>query len=601
MIHFADFIIMMEIFLFFLEPFIIDFTLSDDNQLSILELGLLQSSGTAGYNALYPETSIANHLLAFYKEKTGNNTTIINFTDSNMSGNYFSIQSTNAEQQLLLSKEATFGHSLSSHYAADLATCLILGSKVLSNSTNNILICIPPKLFHENLSELSRIEQANNHSSNIHISSAIPEWTAMCKNKAILAKHLTNNPLSPKTFTGQMGESREKLIEFLNETKASHYVLKPIDQSCGRGVVILEESTIESFFESIDNQVCGINFWQVNPKADYVLQVCHPSKMIVASNGARYRPTGRLVFAPYFENGTIKFDLLGSYWKLPEQSLDLNTGYSTDNLVSKISSRKVAGPISEKITADDLAIILEQFNQYFPPVVNQLFTYDAREKELAPNPIAPSLDDFIKALYSLVFEKMSYYDGTDKCRNNMIALLLAGLPIINNVDGYHFFSQVKFSSLLALWFNQNQDYFNYLLKNSLEDYQIKFFMNHLDMPLVTHMRVQRLSPTALEGFETGFSLTDIQSNWFKYAHIEAVQKYGLTIDEARFKSCITICNITKLIKKGSSKEEAISQACSLEKVSHLPMTYWGERPQQKNEHQSQINAVNFFTGQFSWD
>jgi hypothetical protein len=119
-----------------------------------------------------------------------------------------------------------------------------------------------------------------------------------------------------------------KIRQIIRKLACDYCVIKPIDASMGRGIVIVEskklEETLKNFFKkndtASDKQASEVAYWQHDKNDTFLIEEFVPSKYICV-DGKWYDPTMRVAFMVVVDNGNMKIDFLDAYWKLPSKAL----------------------------------------------------------------------------------------------------------------------------------------------------------------------------------------------------------------------------------------------------------------------------------------
>lgn len=514
--------------------FVVDFTFNESRELKILELGDF-CSATAGFDVLHPDDNIDVRYNNFLKSKLGSDTYIIRLGQQYQS---FQMRSLNDAQNQKLNELSGLKYSNASRFY-QLVTTLAANSLA-----QNVIIELERYAAKETYKDdktcafISWSENNPNSAANFILTASNSTFFQACNDKKILDQFLQGNPLYPATLVGQLDAlDCGEINNFLASTASTHYVLKPTDQSCGRGVVVLTKEEVHSFLTGIQTAQCSEPFWKKNPAVSFLLQVCHPSKCIKLDDGKSFRPTGRLIFATNENNKD--FTLLGAYWKLPEKASDEQMSLSTDALVSRISSRDSSdkNSFSTDIDEIDLAEILNQFNYHFQPVYSAIIEADKRKYAHHYPAIEQRLSAAIDngTIESAVgfCSSIQTYDAVSEFYLSQVACLLCAMPwnIVKASKGYPINS-------LAYVLNQ-------------------YYKGFLTVELTITILKNRLTNEKLKGFVCGFSMEDVTSTWFNAIHYRIVQKKLLSIDEARNTDVRTLNMIEYQNEGGAHKSKVL--------------------------------------------
>jgi len=126
--------------------------------------------------------------------------------------------------------------------------------------------------------------------------------------------------------------SEELITEIKNDFyDADRLVIKPVSSSRGLGVIILKKEDLGAVVKKItkdkntihENADVSYAHWRTNKNNKFLVESFERSKDIIVQN-KRYDGTMRVVFVLSCSGGKIGVKFLGSYWKLPNASLDDN-------------------------------------------------------------------------------------------------------------------------------------------------------------------------------------------------------------------------------------------------------------------------------------
>lgn len=129
--------------------------------------------------------------------------------------------------------------------------------------------------------------------------------------------------------------STKKTNQILHELSSDYCVIKPINASMGRGIVIVERDDLlkalgrifqqETNSESADES--SYNYWEKDRNEIFLIEEYAQSKKVYM-DGKWYDPTMRVAFIVVVENGKIQIKFLDAYWKLPEKDLDAQGSFT---------------------------------------------------------------------------------------------------------------------------------------------------------------------------------------------------------------------------------------------------------------------------------
>lgn len=119
----------------------------------------------------------------------------------------------------------------------------------------------------------------------------------------------------------------DEIIQSLN----THlFVIKPIHAARGFGVIMVDKEHLDATLkliltergtlEKLKNDI-AYSYWLNDKSPLFLVEEYVPSKFLTV-NGVTYDPTMRVVFVLSCDNGIIRLNTLGSYWKLPLKGIN---------------------------------------------------------------------------------------------------------------------------------------------------------------------------------------------------------------------------------------------------------------------------------------
>jgi hypothetical protein len=257
-----------------------------------------------------------------------------------------------------------------------------------------------------------------------------------CINK--VAFHLFNHGsnIVPATCLVDLCDfDKNRVNEFLEKFRDKQFVIKPTDQSQGRGVVVKTREEILGFLSRLNDYRCrrirtgtGMrnDYWYDATDRFLLLQTCCPSKKLQSS----YHPTGRLVMrAKYSDKNVLsKIEYLGGYWKLPA---GISEEPSTRSIVSDVKDDdepNVAGMDQEDWTA-----ITQAMDENFSPILTKMFCTSAFEmaQQFAQH-TDPVMQRYGKHQYQALIN--SNVAETPSIENKLSKLSAAGIACFEELD-----------------------------------------------------------------------------------------------------------------------------------------------------------------------
>lgn len=359
--------------------FIVDFTLDEGGKLHIIELGNLLTSETQGYDVLHPEQTIQDKYLDLQRQQADPAAYFVHISSWSLKTPRWIIRSLDPEVNQKLKDEYGFSLDLwqpKSKLACERLKNMLLALAASTSSNTSIILKIDQPILSSSPELQSFVDWFRSSEackrSRLKLMVMHDEFHQVCKSKRALLHWIKDSPISPRTITGDSLnlQAIQQVKAFVDASTEEYFILKPDGEARGRGVVVLTRDHVTLYLHSILKGTCDDPFWLRKKEAPFLVQVCHPSKTITASNGKIYRPTGRLVFAGDLSS-MGSFTFLGAYWKLPKQSLSGDTTFTTGNIVSKISDRAEGDDptISALVSEEDTANVLRQFYSQFMPIL----------------------------------------------------------------------------------------------------------------------------------------------------------------------------------------------------------------------------------------
>ena len=369
------------------EAFIVDFTLNEEKQFKILELGPLETSNV--------KNTAINQYETFLRERLGEQvyTVRINKGDSFQ----YELTSLDPEHEALFSglhgEVKHLGDQKLEAELRELLQGLAARKQVFGNKVRLSCLFNRDKEKHARLNLFFDWHQQKNTKSSLLITDVSGVFAEACYNKKTLHHFAEGNPLYPATYCGDIdGIDAKALASFMEKNEHTHYVLKPINASNGSGVLVLKKEEVCHYLKRIRSGNCADAFWRASHyeaflswdaqerkkqvsqrKTDtvlpFLLQACCPSKSLTLDDGRSYHPTGRLVVAVDDNN---KLQILDAYWKLPAESISIKNDLSTETLVSRVSQQR--DPNVVPISSEDLDVIKQQFYEHFPMLFQRIRT-----------------------------------------------------------------------------------------------------------------------------------------------------------------------------------------------------------------------------------
>lgn len=203
----------------------------------------------------------------------------------------------------------------------------------------------------------------------------LPLWD----NKAKMSSLFRGNPILEKRkaewrcYPKQYDADLASRIQ--EELEAEYYVIKPLSESVGRGVIIIPESELDALLRLIlqsspslkKNELETIAYWAKNNDDSFIVEKYYPSDSVVAMPWRRktqqesafhhYDATMRMAFILVRDRGVKSFYCLGAYWRLPLNSIEEGGSPSETMMTTEVRPRYLA--VDEAVLNDVAAQIEE--------------------------------------------------------------------------------------------------------------------------------------------------------------------------------------------------------------------------------------------------
>lgn len=160
-----------------------------------------------------------------------------------------------------------------------------------------------------------------------------------------------------------------QIPRILRELPSDRYVLKPIDQTLGIGVVVVRSENLRSAFERLFKN----GGWRADTAPTFLLETYEPSLPLAVGEKV-YDPTLRMAFILWRSRGATQIQFLDGYWKLPPYSL----GWEglRGKTVSRVGHRSNASAV---VAPEVKAAVMAQLGEILPPFFERLTDITPRE------------------------------------------------------------------------------------------------------------------------------------------------------------------------------------------------------------------------------
>ncbi len=172
----------------------------------------------------------------------------------------------------------------------------------------------------------------------------------------------------PKQYTLELAS------QIVKDLGCSMFVIKPVDASLGRGIIMVTRDELNATLKLIFKDFKRFNkyqlddysygYWTRDHNKNFIVEEFATSKTIYV-NDKPYDPTMRVVFVISNNGGCISTTFLASYWKLPDKNLD-QEGTFTDKHKSHVTYKSLVG--SAEVEKKDFDHVKELLSLVLPKV-----------------------------------------------------------------------------------------------------------------------------------------------------------------------------------------------------------------------------------------
>ena len=192
--------------------------------------------------------------------------------------------------------------------------------------------------------------------------------------------------LVPQDHTYSTSFRADLAAEICSEIDAPALVIKPLNSSRGRGVLIRSRAEFASTLKAIltkDPELSSgnesLSYWLTDTNDRFIVQSYEPSRTIVVE-GRPYDATMRQFFLLRHDAGKIELCFAGGFWKLPGWSLDDDAPFQERVKSLQNHTRfKSAAVMSAKIGRDDSDAVQEILGVALPVLYRQMLARHSPE------------------------------------------------------------------------------------------------------------------------------------------------------------------------------------------------------------------------------
>jgi hypothetical protein len=194
-----------------------------------------------------------------------------------------------------------------------------------------------------------------------------------------IASYKPQFTLVPKNYAPQLA------YEIIQKISSPLLVVKPINASLGRGIVIVEPEKLDAILRIVLKQkptstyqqdTQSLSYWTSDREKFFIVEEFVASKIIYTDNKP-YDPTMRVAFVLFNNEGSLQINFLDAYWKLPSQALNEN-GSITQLHKSHIESDKQC---STPVDAHDFEVVKEQLSLLLSSLYLKMLAQYEHKKE----------------------------------------------------------------------------------------------------------------------------------------------------------------------------------------------------------------------------
>lgn len=171
----------------------------------------------------------------------------------------------------------------------------------------------------------------------------------------------------------------KKLAELIKTTlPCQRYVIKPLEEFKGRGVMIIDEKDLDTTLykilyingvlhrgEKAHKKYESSGHWKRDKAPYFLVEEYCPSKTVILNNKS-YDPTMRVAFVLTYQAGEVKVHYLGAYWKIPL--------FSLEDTVKLTKKHKSWGLNPAEVAAEDLLHVQSFLDCCLPKLYTKMIT-----------------------------------------------------------------------------------------------------------------------------------------------------------------------------------------------------------------------------------
>jgi len=168
--------------------------------------------------------------------------------------------------------------------------------------------------------------------------------------------------------------SKSIVQKIKNDFESDVLVIKPINSTLGRGVIIINKEDLDETLQTIFTKPEKIkylrdesySYWAEDSNIIFLVESCEKSKLLTIEN-KKYEAKMRVAFVLSCKDGKINLKFLGSYWKAAYRPID-----AIGTLTEKYKSKSGDSNKSIKVSCEDTKQVQEILSHVLPKMYIQM-------------------------------------------------------------------------------------------------------------------------------------------------------------------------------------------------------------------------------------
>ncbi len=180
-----------------------------------------------------------------------------------------------------------------------------------------------------------------------------------------LFKHPELQKYRPKSIICRCIYDKKLARNIAKKLNCDKYVIKPLNASCGNGIIIVERIKLDRELKKIlvdkstlDPDDPAYQYWISTKNKNFLVEEFISSKIILMDN-KHYDATMRVIFVLSHDMNNINIDFLGAYWKLPSMPLEEYGGLTKMHKSNINKDRKS----SAMVTPQDFELVKKEMTK----------------------------------------------------------------------------------------------------------------------------------------------------------------------------------------------------------------------------------------------